>query len=191
MEFIVPGRGRRPLPAVFAAVLMLLVVVLAGCGKDDSVNEPHEAFANVEVDYARAIRASTAEVTGSELVSLELTRPESADPVWVSRVATQQGEVHTVRVDAVLGDVLGTSTAGTGTDGLTAAELTARLDEATVLPDEAAREARGSTDGPVTAIRLDQQGDTVVWAVDVAGLQGEETKTHVVDARTGEVLRRG
>ncbi|MGW7356253.1 PepSY domain-containing protein [Streptomyces sp. NPDC054802] len=143
----------------------------------------------VEVDYGRAIRLSLAEVTGGELVSLELLQPASKDPVWESEVATQQGQLRTVRLDATRGDVLETATPPSrSTEEQRQTEDL--LDEATVLPGEAAREAKGETDGPVTAVKLQEQDDAPLWAVDVASVDGRTATTHHVDAQTGEVIRR-
>ncbi|OII67349.1 MULTISPECIES: PepSY domain-containing protein [unclassified Streptomyces] len=94
-------------------------------------------------------------------------------------------------MDATSGDVLETSPARPGWEGLGPEELRTLLDDVTVLPDEAANEARSSTDGPVTAIRLAERDGSAVWVVDIVSeLAGEEITTHIVDARTGEVLER-
>ncbi len=70
-------------------------------------------------------------------------------------------------------------------------ELRALLAEAAVPVDEAAREARGAVDGPVTAIRLDARDGDPLWVVGiVSDVPGGEVTTRLVDARTGELLDR-
>lgn len=171
-------------------VPIVALSLLVGCGRDNPLNEPAERFEMVEVDYARAIRLSVAEVTGGELVALELKDPESVSPVWESRVADQDGKLTTVRVEATRGEVLGTRV---GPD-LTASErqeLVRLLQEARLLPDEAAREAADTTNGEViTAIRLAERDGDAVWRVSVLGVADESATVHVVDARTGEVVER-
>ncbi|WP_461087901.1 PepSY domain-containing protein [Streptomyces deserti] len=164
--------------------------LLVGCGRDDPLNEPAERFRMVEIDYERAIRLSTAEVTGGELVALELKEPESVSPVWESRIADQDGQLHTVRIGATRGEVLGTRPGPDVTDS-ERQELMRLLQEARLLPDEAAREAADTTNGEViTSIELERRDSAPVWRVGVLGVADESATVHVVDARTGEILER-
>ncbi|AQS65812.1 hypothetical protein B1H29_01635 [Streptomyces pactum] len=176
--------------AVVLSVPVLALSLLAGCGRDDPLNESAERFEMVEVDHERAVRLATAEVTGGELVALELKKPESVSPVWESRVADQDGHVQTVRLDATRGESLG---AGAGPD-LTDSErqdLVRLLDQAQVLPDTAAREAADTPNSEVvTAIELERQDGGPVWLVSVLGVGDDLAMVHVVDAKTGEILDR-
>lgn len=183
------GRTWRRL-AVVLCVPVIALSLLVGCGRDDPLNEPAERFEMVEVDYERAIRLSVAEVTGGELAALELKEPESESPVWESRVADQDGQLRTVRLDATRGEVLGTSS-GPDLSESERQELTRLLQDARLLPDEAAREAADTTNGEViTHIELDRRDGTPVWRVGALGVADESATVHVVDARTGEILDR-
>ncbi len=167
---------------------VLALWLLVGCGRDDPLNEPAERYGMVEVDPARAVRLSVAEVTAGELVVLELQEPESDSPVWESWIVDQSGRIRTVRLGATRGEVLG---GGAGPD-LTETErqqLVRRLEETRILPDEAAREA-ADTGELVTAIRLDERNGDPVWNVHVLGVADETAVVHTVDARTGAVLAR-
>ncbi|WAX76635.1 PepSY domain-containing protein [Streptomyces sp. KMM 9044] len=63
------------------------------------------------------------------------------------------------------------------------------LDEAQLLPDEAAREAAGTANGElVTALELQGREGDPVWRVDALGVADESATVHVVDAKTGEIL---
>ncbi|MBV7697842.1 PepSY domain-containing protein [Streptomyces sp. TRM70350] len=164
--------------------------LLVGCGRENPLNEPSERFEMVEVDFERAIRLSVAEVTGGELVALELKDPESVSPVWESRIADQEGRLTTVRIEATRGEVLGTSPGPDRTDS-ERQELTRLLEEARLLPGQAAREVADTTNGAVVpAIELEGRDGEPVWKVSVLGVGDESATVHVVDARTGEVLER-
>ncbi|WCN05145.1 PepSY domain-containing protein [Streptomyces sp. M92] len=164
--------------------------LLAGCGREDPLNEPAERFEMVEVDYARAVRLSVAEVSAGELVALELKKPESVSPVWESRVAEQDGQLRTVRLGATRGEVLGTSAGPDLTDS-ERQDLVQLLEQTRVLPDQAAREAADTPNSEVvTAIELERQDDRPVWLVSVLGVGDAAAMVHVVDARTGEILDR-
>ncbi|MEU0213974.1 PepSY domain-containing protein [Streptomyces sp. NPDC006265] len=176
--------------AVLLCVPFAVLSLLVGCGRDDPLNEPAERFEMVEVDYERAIRLSVAEVTGGELVALELKDPDSDSPVWESRIADQDGQLTTVRLDATRGDVLGTSSGPAQSDS-ERQELVRLFTDARLLPGQAAREAADTANGEViTAIELEQRDGTPVWEVSVLGVADESATVHVVDARTGEVLER-
>ncbi|WP_171108709.1 MULTISPECIES: PepSY domain-containing protein [Streptomyces] len=164
--------------------------LLVGCGRDNPLNEPAERYGNVEIDHERAIRLSVAEVTGGELAALKLQDPESVSPVWESRIADREGQLRTVRIDATRGEVLGTSPGPDLTDS-ERQELTRLLEEARLLPGQAAREVADTTNGAVVpAIELDGRDGEPVWKVSVLGVGDESATVHVVDARTGEVLER-
>jgi uncharacterized membrane protein YkoI len=180
-------RRPRTLPTEALCAITALLVLLAGCGRDDPLNEPAEPYQAVEIDYERAIRLSAAEVRGSKVVSLELVRPESDEPVWESQVVTPEGDVRTVRLDATRGNVLANSSAPAVAEPDRLSQL---LSEARLLPDEAVREATDSTDGPVTAIHLDERDGAPVWIVDALSDGESPMVRHLVDAKTGEVLDR-
>ncbi|WP_159029673.1 PepSY domain-containing protein [Streptomyces qaidamensis] len=174
--------------ALALCVPLTAVSLLVGCGRDNPLNEPVERFGMVEVPYDRAIRLSVAEVPAGELAALELRGPESDSPVWESRVMGKDEQLHTVRLGATRGEVLGTSSSPALTDAERQA-LSQRLDRARILPDEAAREAadHGET---VTAVRLEERDGVPVWRVSVLGVADDEATVHVVDATTGKVVER-
>ncbi|MGY1400876.1 PepSY domain-containing protein [Streptomyces sp. SS10] len=175
---------------VVLCVPVVALSLLVACGREDPLNEPAERFGMVEVDYARAIRLSAAEVTAGELVALDLKEPESDSPEWESRIADQDGQLTTVRLDATRGEVLGTSSGPDLTDS-ERQELVRLLEEARILPDEAAREAAETAEGDVvTAVELQERDGNPVWRVSVLGVADETATVHVVDARSGEVLDR-
>jgi uncharacterized membrane protein YkoI len=68
-------------------------------------------------------------------------------------------------------------------------ELVQLLEEAQLLPDEAAREA-ADTGEIVTFIELQRRHGKPVWRVSVLGVADESATVHVVDARTGEIVER-
>ncbi|MCX2923337.1 PepSY domain-containing protein [Streptomyces sp. NEAU-W12] len=174
--------------ALCAPVVALSLLV--ACGREDPLNEPAERFEMVDIDYERAIRLSVAEVTAGELVALELKEPESNSPVWESRIADQDGQLTTVRLGATRGEVLGTSPGPDLADS-ERQELMRHLDEARLLPGEAAREAADTANGElVTALELQGREGDPVWRVDVLGVADESATVHVVDAKTGEILER-
>ncbi|MBU5946093.1 PepSY domain-containing protein [Streptomyces sp. PAM3C] len=175
---------------VVLCVPVVALSLLVACGREDPLNEPAERFGMVEVDYARAIRLSAAEVTSGELVALDLKEPKSDSPEWESRIADQDGQLTTVRLDATRGELLGTSSGPDLTDS-ERQELVRLLDEARILPDEAAREAAETAEGDVvTAVELQERDGDPVWRVSVLGVADETAMVHVVDARSGEVLDR-
>ncbi|WP_338900091.1 PepSY domain-containing protein [Streptomyces sp. TG1A-60] len=176
--------------AVVLCVPVIALSLIVGCGREEPLNEAAERFEMVEIDYERAIRLSVAEVTAGELVALELREPESVSPVWESQIADQDGQLRTVRLDATRGELLGTSS---GPD-LTRSErqaLVRLLEQARLLPGQAAREAADTANGDVvTAIELERRDGGPVWMVSVLGVADESATMHVVNAKTGEILDR-
>ncbi|MFI7142367.1 PepSY domain-containing protein [Streptomyces massasporeus] len=108
--------------------------------------------------------------------------------MWESRIADQDAQLRTVRLDATRGEVLGTST-GPDRKDAERQRLVQLLKEARLLPDEAAREAADTGD-MVTAIELQRRDGDPVWRVNVLGVADESATVHGVDARTGEILER-
>lgn len=171
-------------------VPVVALSLLVACGRDDPLNEPAGRFGTVEADHARALRLSAAEATAGELVALDLKEPETDSPEWESRITDRDGRLTTVRLDATRGEALGTST-GPGLTDSEHQELTRLLEEARILPDEAAREAAETAEGDaVTAVDLQERDGDPVRQVSVLGVADETATIHVVDAKTGEVLDR-
>lgn len=172
------------------SVLVVAMTPLVSCGREEPLNEPRERYEMVDVDYARAVRLSVAEVTGGKLVALDLKNPTSVEPVWESQVADEDGQLTQVRVEATRGKVLGTSAGPTRTDA-ERQDLLRLLEEATLLPGQAAREVADTETGEVVqAIGLDRRDGVPVWKVSALGVADEQATVHVVDARTGDVLER-
>ncbi|MGA5170546.1 MULTISPECIES: PepSY domain-containing protein [Streptomyces] len=147
-----------------------------------------------EIPWDKAAGTAVAGVRDGRLTEIELrwARPTVASPgagprtpEWDTAVAAPDGTLHTVRVDAVSGQVT-ESRVDPGQDQDDKRELTARLAAATVTPRQAADTATGRTKGTVTAL----QPDDAVWSVDVVTTGDWNKTTYDVDARTGKVVRR-
>ncbi|MFD3730222.1 PepSY domain-containing protein [Streptomyces sp. NPDC058632] len=181
-------RGSAAVMGLCGAVAALMLLGACGDGEEQEHGRG-DPFPMADLELGRAIRLSLAEVTGGELLSIELEEPESQSPVWQSTIATQDGATRIVRLAATAGRRV-EEKPGPRLDSEARKALRALLERATLLPGEAALEARDSTDGPVTGVRLTTYEGEAVWEVDVTNIFGEEVTVHDVDARTGEVLRR-
>ncbi|MGW7053988.1 PepSY domain-containing protein [Streptomyces sp. NPDC054887] len=160
--------------------------------------------AKVTADKAAA--TAVGEVSGSALLSVELKRsprgtgaspsptgspspsPAVGKPVWVAEVSEKDGTGHTVRIDAVSGDVLRSRT-DAGQDADEKAERADWLTKVKQSPEQVAKAATGRKKGTITSMELDDtdSGD-VVWSVEVVSTDDWSKSTFGIDATTGEVL---
>ncbi|MEU5212720.1 PepSY domain-containing protein [Streptomyces sp. NPDC020742] len=142
-----------------------------------------------KVDYAHALRAAVAAVPSSEPLAADL-KGTANSPYWQTAVATSDGTVNQVRVDAVTGKAGQPRTESDDTDDKQ--QLAARLNKATVTAEEAAQTATEKTKGTVSAIELgtaDNGSDAVVWSVDVVTTDDWNQTHYEIDATNRKVLR--
>ncbi|WP_432133744.1 MULTISPECIES: PepSY domain-containing protein [unclassified Streptomyces] len=181
---------RRGGPVGVALVAAALVV--AGCDGPPPA-ERSEVFPQVEVRFDRAVRKALDEVPESRLLSVGLREPSETKPVWRTEVATPDGAVRVVRVDATLGRLLGSpEPADRRVDA--EARTSALVESARILPEEAAETVAATAMesehfGKVTEVRLakGEKGRTV-WVVTVAAIEPGRTHTYQVDAVTSDVI---
>jgi uncharacterized membrane protein YkoI len=190
------SRARRPgltaaattAAATTAAAAAALVGVLAGCS-GEAGDTRREVIPAAEVEYSQAIRTSVAEVPRSELIAAELQTPDKETPVWRSRVATDDGTVHVVRLDASTGRLLGTESAR-GQSSSDKARVRSLLERATIRPEEAVREVTEPDFGKVSAVELGERNGRVIWSVDVVTVEEDNVHVYTIDATNGKVLNR-
>ncbi|MGW0776739.1 PepSY domain-containing protein [Streptomyces sp. NPDC002835] len=162
------------------------------------------------VTWDKAADTAVGEVAGSKLVEIELTRyqsggpaspspspaspspspsPSPGAPAWAVDVATEDGTVHTVHVDAASGQVLG-SRQESDQSADEKRRITDRLAQAKTTPEQAVQTATGRTDGTVTAVELDNDdADKLIWSVDVVTQADWNKTTFDIDATNGKILR--
>lgn len=142
-----------------------------------------------KVNYDKALRVAVAAVPSSEPIAAELKGPPSK-PYWRTAVATSDGTVHAVRVDAVSGKAEPPRTESDDPDEKQ--ELAARLNKATVTAQQAAQTATDKTKGTVSSIELgdaDNGSDKVAWSVVVVTTNDWNETEYDIDATNRKVLR--
>ncbi len=180
--------GPRP-RAVILAVAGLLVTACSG----PPSSTHSEVYPQVEFPFDRAVRKALAEVPDSKLFSVVLRQVSSPEPAWRTEVATKDGTVHLVRIDATLGRLLSTAVPADQSPE-EKARTAALVEAAKVLPEEAAEKvaAKAMEDprfGKVTEVRLMQyRMERLVWSVTVAAIAPEKTHTYQVDALSAKVV---
>jgi uncharacterized membrane protein YkoI len=185
-----PRTARAPWAVAAAAVVGVL---LAGCDSGPPPARRGEVYPQVEVRYDRAVRKALAEEPGSRPVSVELREVTAPEPVWDVLVATPDGTLRSVRVDAVGGRVLG-DTEPAGRSAGDRARTAALLAAATVLPEDAVEKVAPETEadprsGKVTDVRLGRGVEhRTVWSVTVATVRAAPAHTYQVDAATSDVV---
>ncbi|MFJ9668098.1 PepSY domain-containing protein [Streptomyces sp. NPDC101219] len=162
-----------------------------------------------KVTWQKAADAAVQEVPDSQLVGLEL-KPTPADvtatpgtagpstpnpapspgaPEWEAKVATEDGTVHRVEIDAVNGKVF-RSQAEQDQSADDKQEIVNRLNDATQAPEQVVKAATDKVEGTVTGLELGQDdNDQVMWSVDVVNNDTWVLTSVEVDAASGEVLR--
>ncbi|MET9431002.1 PepSY domain-containing protein [Streptomyces sp. NPDC003036] len=137
----------------------------------------------VEIDLKRATAASPSPATPSP------GTPTPGTPLWAAEVATTDGTVRTVHVDAVTGKVT-RSEADPDQDADDKRELADRLRTARQVPEQAVKTATDKKKGTVTAVHLDEDAaNKLIWSVDVVTTDDWYKTTFDVDATTGKILR--
>ncbi|WNF25423.1 PepSY domain-containing protein [Streptomyces sp. C11-1] len=127
----------------------------------------------------------TASPTGT---SSPTASPGAEGPVWVAEVAERDGTIHTVRINAVDGKVT-EARVDADQDTEDKEQTVEWLSQATQTPQQAAKVATEKKKGTVTSVSLeDNNGDGVIWAVDVVGSDWKRT-TFDVDAKTDAIVR--
>ncbi|WP_077797363.1 PepSY domain-containing protein [Streptomyces sp. JHA26] len=161
-----------------------------------------------KVTWDKAADTAVKEVSGSKLVDLELKKtsteatsstgspmpstpnpaPSQGAPEWEAKVATSDGTVHRVDIDAVSGKFFHTQ-ADADQDADDKKEMADRLKKATQTPQQAVQAAMDTTKGTVTGVELDENDDQqVMWAVDVVNTDNWNKTTLDVDATNGKIL---
>jgi uncharacterized membrane protein YkoI len=142
-----------------------------------------------KVGYDEALDTAVKAVKGSKPVSIELKGP-SGKPSWVTKVATDDGTEHTVRVDARTGKA-GQEQAEADQDSGDKKELSALLSKAKVTPRQAVDTATNKTKGTVTSVELDDTDKGgPLWSVDVVTTKDWNKTTYDIDATDRTVLRK-
>lgn len=142
-----------------------------------------------EVSYEKALCAAVAAVLDSKPVSAELEGSDVVGPRWDTQVATSDGTVRSVRVDAVSGKADQPRTES-DEDGDDRRELAGWLKRATVTAQQAARTATDKKKGTVTSVELDDSDDgKLMWSVDVVTTKDWNKTTFDVGATNRKILR--
>ncbi|GGN37109.1 hypothetical protein GCM10012285_11550 [Streptomyces kronopolitis] len=141
------------------------------------------------VDYAQAMKAAVAAVPASEPIAAELKGTATA-PYWNTSVATSDGTVSDVRVDARTGKAGQPQTESD--DSGDKQQLAARLSKATVTAQQAAQTATEKSKGTVTSVELGNSdhgsSDTPAWAVGVVSTSDWNETSYEIDATNRKVL---
>ncbi|MCL6299099.1 PepSY domain-containing protein [Streptomyces kronopolitis] len=141
------------------------------------------------VDYAQAMKAAVAAVPASEPIAAEL-KGTATNPYWNTSVATSDGTVSDVRVDARTGKAGQPQTESD--DSGDKQQLAARLSKATVTAQQAAQTATEKSKGTVTSVELGDSdhgsSDTPAWAVGVVSTSDWNETSYEIDATNRKVL---
>ncbi|MFJ9469558.1 PepSY domain-containing protein [Streptomyces caniferus] len=205
------GRPAGPRAIGLVCAVAAAGALLSGCGnseKDKAPARPVPASApaspstslnaeqaqrkalipKAKVGYEQAMKAAVAAVPASEVIAAEL-KGSPASPYWSTAVATTDGTVHSVRVDAVSGKA--EQPRSESDDSGDKQQLAARLSKAKVTAQQAAQTATDKTKGTVTTVELGdaQNGsDAVAWTVGVVTPDNWNETTYGIDATNRKVL---
>ncbi|MEV5551148.1 PepSY domain-containing protein [Streptomyces sp. NPDC052309] len=162
-----------------------------------------------KVTWDKAADAAVKEVPDGKLVHLELKRfstestespgtpspstpapaPSQDAPEWEAKVASADGTVHRIDVDAVTGEVFRTQIEP-DQDADDKREVADRLSQAEQTPEQAVKVATDKTKGTVTSVELDENDDRqLLWSVDVVNTDDWNKTTYDIDAKNGKILR--
>jgi len=184
-----PARPSRPVHlgrALVALVALLgLATVATGCS-EGGAEGPTEVHPEVETPYDEAVRLSLEAVPDSDLVRVALDHTDGRQPVWRAKVANPDGTAHVVALKATTGDLVRKSVPG-AVPPVSEGTLT-RLEEAQLVPEEAARQVTKPDFGKVTLIEIGAHEGRPVWFVEVTSVEEDQVRRSAVDAVTGEVL---
>jgi uncharacterized membrane protein YkoI len=160
----------------------------SGSALTEDQEERKELIPKAKVGYDQALRTAVAAVAQAEPVSAELKGPTDS-PRWETEVATTDGTVHTVRVDAVTGKA-DPAQAKTDQDADDKRELADRLKKATVTAQQAAQTATDKRKGTVSAVELgDSDGGAPLWSVDIVTTDDWNKTTYDIDATDRKIVR--
>lgn len=186
------GTGNNPLPPPLPPLSPSQAAAATGSPTGALTQDQADRkalVARAKVSYDKALRAAVAAVPASKPVSAELEGSDVVGPRWDTQVATSDGTVRSVRVDAVSGKADPPRTE-TDEDGDDRRKLAGWLKKATVTAEQAARTATDKTKGTVTSIELDDSDDgKLMWSVDVVTPKDWNKTTFDVDATNRKVLR--
>ncbi|MFQ6146161.1 PepSY domain-containing protein [Streptomyces seoulensis] len=172
--------------------------------------ERRDLWSKTKVTWDKAAGTAVKEVSGGKLVAIELKgvshnakssptgtptaatpnpAPAAGAPEWQAKVASADGTVHWVEVDAANGKVF-RSQAEPDQDADDRRKIADRLSKATQTPAQAVKTATDKTKGQVSAVSLDENDKKLVWSVDVVSPDHDYTKTtYDIDAAKGTVVR--
>jgi len=154
---------------------------LEGVDDDDRDESPSPTASGSPTGSASPTGSPT--TTGSPSAS-----PGADGPVWVAEVAEKDGTVHTVRINAADGKVI-EARVDADQDAEDKKQTADWLAAATQTPEQAAKVATEKKKGTVTSVSLDDNdGNGVVWSVDVVGSDWKKT-TFDVDAKNDTIVR--
>ncbi|MEU3136232.1 MULTISPECIES: PepSY domain-containing protein [unclassified Streptomyces] len=155
-------------------------------GVDDDDRSPSPTATGSPSGSASPTGSPSPTGTGSPSAS-----PGADGPVWDAHVAEKDGTIHTVRINAVDGKVI-EARVDTDQDADDKKQTADRLAQATQTPQQAAKVATEKKKGTVTSVSLedkdDNDGDGVLWKVDVVGSDWKRT-TFDVDAKNDTIVR--
>ncbi|MFE1034392.1 PepSY domain-containing protein [Streptomyces sp. NPDC058807] len=141
----------------------------------------------VDLELKRTSAEATAS-TGSPSPSMPNPAPSQGAPEWEAKVATADGTVHRIDIDAVSGKVFRTQAEDQDADDKQ--QLADLLKKATQTPEQAVRAVTDNAKGTVTHVELDENDDQkAIWSVDVVSTDNWNKTTLDVDATNGEILR--
>ncbi|MDT0609261.1 PepSY domain-containing protein [Streptomyces lancefieldiae] len=141
----------------------------------------------VDLELKRTSDEATAS-TGSPSPSMPNPAPSQGSPEWEAKVATSDGTVHRVDIDAVSGKVFRIQAEDQDADDKQ--KVSDRLGKATQKPEQAVKVATDKTKGTVTGVGLDDNDDQqLLWSVDVVSTDNWNKTTVDVDATNGKILR--
>ncbi|MBQ0910563.1 PepSY domain-containing protein [Streptomyces sp. RM99] len=179
----------------------------ASASMTDDQAERKALVPQAKVTWDRAADTAVKEVPDSKLVDLELKRtsaeatastgspspstpnpaPSQGAPEWEAKVATSDGTVHRIDIDAVSGKVFRTQAEDQDTDDKQ--QLADLLKKATQTPEQAVKAATDKVKGTVTHVELDENDDQkAIWSVDVVSTDSWDKTTLEVDAASGDIL---
>ncbi|MFJ1788143.1 PepSY domain-containing protein [Streptomyces anulatus] len=162
-------------------------------GVDDDDNDQSPSPTGSGSPTGSASPSGTASPSGSASPSGTGTSSPSASPgadgpVWAAEVAEKDGTIHTVRINAVDGKVI-EARVDADQDADDKKQTADLLAQATQTPQQAAKVATEKKKGTVTSVGLDDnEGNGVIWQVDVVGSDWKKT-TFDVDAKNDTIVR--
>ncbi|MFI8434575.1 PepSY domain-containing protein [Streptomyces sp. NPDC079020] len=154
----------------------------------DGLNDDNDASASPSGTASPSGMTSASPSGTASPSGMTSASPGSEKLEWVAEVAEKDGTAHTVRIDAVSGEVI-EAKADTDQDAEDKQQLATWIAEATQTPQQAAKVATDKKKGTVTSVDLDDNdGKGVIWSVDVVDTDWKMT-TFAVDAKNDTILR--